>query len=59
MVRRPGTEIFLVKIHPEQTFFPKITSRVLPDGGMESNPLHLMSPALDEDTFNEVWKMWG
>lgn len=39
--------IFLIKIHPEQTYFPKIVSRVNPSGGMESNPLHLMTPEID------------
>ena len=38
--------IFVVPIHPEQTYFPKISSRVLPDGGMESAPLHDMSPEM-------------
>jgi acetolactate synthase-1/2/3 large subunit len=55
ILHRKGTEIFIVKIHPEQTFFPKISSRVLPDGSMESNPLHLMSPALEQGTFEKVW----
>jgi acetolactate synthase-1/2/3 large subunit len=45
----------MVKIHPDQTFFPKISSRVLPDGSMESNPLHLMSPPLEQATFEKVW----
>jgi acetolactate synthase-1/2/3 large subunit len=55
VLERGGVEIFLVKIHPDQTFFPKITSRVLSDGSMESNPLHLMSPELDSETFEKVW----
>jgi acetolactate synthase-1/2/3 large subunit len=37
---------FLIPIHPDQTYFPKITSRVLPSGAMASNPLHLMTPDL-------------
>lgn len=40
---------FLIPIHPEQTYFPKISSRVLSDGSMVSNPLHLMSPELTPD----------
>ncbi len=40
---------FLIPIHQDQTYFPKITSRILPNGTMESNPLHLMSPDLSED----------
>jgi acetolactate synthase-1/2/3 large subunit len=55
ILQRKGTEIFMVKIHPDQTFFPKISSRVLPDGSMESNPLHLMSPPLEQDAFEKVW----
>ncbi len=41
-----GPTAFLVHIDPEQTYFPKITSRVTESGGMESNPLHRMSPDL-------------
>jgi acetolactate synthase-1/2/3 large subunit len=44
----PGPAAFIVPIDPLQTYFPKITSRVLPGGGMESNPLHRMTPDLDE-----------
>lgn len=45
----PGASAFLVKIDPKQTYFPKITSRITQNGGMVSNPLHLMSPDLPED----------
>ena len=41
--------LFLVKLHPEQTYFPKISSRIGADGGMESNPLHRMTPDLPSD----------
>ncbi len=41
-----GPTIFLVPLDPDQTYFPKISSRVCEDGGMESNPLHLMTPEL-------------
>lgn len=44
----PGPAAFLVSIDPEQSYFPKIMSRVTENGTMESNPLHQMSPALDE-----------
>jgi acetolactate synthase-1/2/3 large subunit len=43
----PGPAGFLVSIDPEQTYYPKITSRVTASGSMESNPLHLMTPELD------------
>lgn len=37
---------YIVPIDPEQTYFPKIMSRVTTSGAMESNPLHLMAPEL-------------
>ena len=37
-------EIFIVQIDPDQTYFPKISSRIKEDGTMESNPLDKMSP---------------
>jgi len=43
-----------VPIDPEQTFFPKITSVIQPDGSMKSNPLHLMSPELPPETSKKV-----
>lgn len=42
--------LFLVPLHPEQTYFPKITSRISASGGMESNPLHWMSPDLANES---------
>jgi acetolactate synthase-1/2/3 large subunit len=51
-----GPQAFLVPVDPEQTYFPKITSRVRADGGMESNPLHLMSPDLPEDVAAQVFR---
>lgn len=48
-----GPALFLVPMHPEQTYFPKITSRISPTGGMESNPLHVMTPGLPEE-LNEL-----
>ena len=47
---------FLVEIHPDQTYFPKITSRVLADGTMSSNPIHLMTPELPRAVAQEVFK---
>jgi acetolactate synthase I/II/III large subunit len=46
---------FVVPVDPEQTYFPKITSRVTETGGMESMPLHLMSPDLPEGVAREVF----
>lgn len=44
--------VFLVPLHPEQTYFPKITSRISASGSMESNPLHLMTPDLPAEIKN-------
>jgi acetolactate synthase-1/2/3 large subunit len=46
---------FIVPIHPEQSFFPKLSSRVKADGGMESAPLHVMTPELDIALAREVF----
>jgi len=51
-----GARAFIVRIDPEQTYFPKITSRVTASGGMESNPLHRMTPDLDEATAAKVFR---
>ncbi|HWT05703.1 MAG TPA: thiamine pyrophosphate-dependent enzyme, partial [Xanthomonadales bacterium] len=45
----PGPAAFVVPTDPEQTYFPKITSRVTASGSMESAPLHLMTPELAGD----------
>jgi len=52
----PGTAAFLVHIDPTQTYFPKISSRVTASGSMESNPIHLMTPDLDEATAQRVFR---
>lgn len=43
---RAGPELIEIKIDPEQTYFPRIMSRILPSGAMASNPLHKMTPDL-------------
>ena len=45
---------FVVPIDQLQTYWPKITSRVTEGGGMESNPLHQMSPDLPIQIMGEV-----
>ena len=42
-----GVAVFVVKIDPKQTYFPKISSRVTSSGSMESNPIDVMSPEID------------
>lgn len=44
---KPGLCAFIVHIDPEQTYFPKISSRITETGSMESNPIDRMSPEID------------
>ena len=46
---------FVVPIDSDQSYWPKITSRVTDTGSMESNPLHRMSPDLDPDLSARVF----
>lgn len=43
----PGVQAFIVPIDPEQTYFPKISSRITATGSMESNPIDRMTPEID------------
>jgi acetolactate synthase-1/2/3 large subunit len=43
-----GPAAFFVTVDPEQSYFPKIMSKVTDSGTMESNPLHSMSPDLPD-----------
>ena len=45
---------FVVNLDPEQTYFPKISSYVTPEGSMRSNPLHRMSPDLENGLEQKV-----
>lgn len=49
-----GVAAFIVPIDPKQTYLPKITSKVTETGGMVSNPLHRLSPDLDETLYQQV-----
>jgi acetolactate synthase-1/2/3 large subunit len=44
---KPGLCAFVVHIDPEQTYFPKIASRITESGSMESNPIDRMTPEID------------
>jgi acetolactate synthase-1/2/3 large subunit len=46
--------IYEIPTDPEQTFYPKIQSRISKEKGMESNPIHRMTPDLPEEEFNLV-----
>jgi acetolactate synthase-1/2/3 large subunit len=47
---------FILSIHPDQSYFPKITSSVNIDGQMTSDPLHLMTPPLEESIQKLVFR---
>lgn len=51
-----GVGAFIVSIDPNQTYLPKITSRITEYGSMESNPLHVMTPELDEQQLSALAK---
>jgi len=51
--KRVGPELIEVRIDPDQTYYPKITSRILENGTMESNPLHLMTPDLSTEEISK------
>ena len=51
-----GFSFFIVSIAPEQTYFPKISSRISENGQMVSNPLHLMTPELPDELQTKVLK---
>lgn len=46
-MEQPGPRAFIVTVDPEQTYFPKISSRITATGSMESNPIDRMSPEID------------
>jgi len=48
--------LFIVELDPEQLYFPKVTSRVLSDGSMKTNPIHLMSPSLEQNVAEKAYR---
>ena len=56
MFSAPGPAAFIVNVHPERAYYPKISSTILRDGGMRSNPLHLLSPELSEEKTSKLLK---
>ena len=53
---KKGIVIFLVKIDPKQTYFPKITSFLNKKNGMISNPIHLMTPEIENKKIKNILK---
>lgn len=54
LLDREGPALIEVPIDPDQTYYPKISSAVQPDGSMKSNPLHRMSPDLPAEIEERV-----
>lgn len=50
--------LFEIKADPNQLYLPKITSAINKTGAMTSNPLHLMSPELSDETANKVFRFF-
>jgi acetolactate synthase-1/2/3 large subunit len=50
----PDAEAWVVRVDPEQPNWPAVSSRILPDGKMASNPLYNMLPALVPEIATEV-----
>jgi acetolactate synthase-1/2/3 large subunit len=48
-----GPVIFIVKVDPDQVFYPKILSSKNSKNEIVSNPLHLMEPPLSPSEFSE------
>ena len=51
-----GPVLVEVPIDPEQSYYPKISSRTLPNGSMKSNPLHIMEPELPRNVKELVFR---
>lgn len=49
-----GPHAYLVPIHPDQTYYPKISSSIQENGAMVSSPLHEMFPPLEESKSRKV-----
>ena len=54
LIKDPGPAAWIVDVDPEQPTFPAVTSRILADGSMESNPLWKQEPPLDPAVTREV-----
>jgi acetolactate synthase-1/2/3 large subunit len=54
LLEADGPALIEVPIDPDQTYYPKISSAVQPDGSMKSNPLHRMSPDLPAEVEERV-----
>jgi acetolactate synthase-1/2/3 large subunit len=55
-MEKPGLFACIVRLDPDQLYFPKLTSKVLPSGQMASSALHEMNPKLSEEIAIQVFK---
>ena len=55
-MEKEGLFACIIRLDPDQLYFPKLTSKVLPSGQMASSALHEMSPALPSDVAQKVFK---
>ena len=56
LLKGAGPAAFIVNIHPDQSYLPKVTSKIFSDGKMRSNPIHLMDPPLPNEVSELVFK---
>lgn len=56
LLETQGPVLFTVPIHPEQSYLPKISSQMTPNGSMESEPIWAISPRLSEELALEVFR---
>ena len=56
LLNSTGPAVFVVKLDPDQLYFPKLGSRINKSGVMASSPLHLMDPPLEKDQESRLLK---
>ena len=56
LLKKKGPAAFIIRVHPDQSFLPKVTSKIFSDGKMKSNPIHLMQPELPTELAAQVFK---
>jgi acetolactate synthase-1/2/3 large subunit len=54
LLEQDGPAMFVVKVDPEQTYFPKVSSSLGQNGEMVSNPIHSMTPPLSAETMARI-----
>lgn len=56
LLSSPEPTLITVPVHPEQTYFPKISSQITASGSMESEPLWAISPRLPEQVARSIFR---